>query len=145
MEFVALGGTLLSAGMTIAGGFQQANQADAAAKQAQINAKAEASESRLKTDDVRAKQRAIAGASGVQSIGSPLEVMLESAKEAELEAQKYIYKGKVEANSYKAQASNLRTGAIMGGVSGLAGGLLKPTAGGSKYGLLGELYDKWGK
>ncbi len=114
-----------------------AKQADAAAKQserdaeqARVNAEAQAQDQARESEHVRDRQKVMMAASGVQPIGSPLEVMLDSAKEAELEvqriksgAQQYGNMKRYEAAQYKSQASGYRTSAAISGATGVLGGL----------------------
>ena len=127
--------TVASAASTVAtvmSGIQQGKAADAAAEQSKLNARAAAQDSRAETAAIQARARAVAGASGIDPvIGSPLEIMLQNAKDAELKAQRIVWEGNQQARQYKYQAGQARTGAIM---SGIAGGL--KTGGG----ILGELY-----
>lgn len=134
-EFVSLGGILtgLSAGFSVlqglsgfAAGRQNAANANADAKQAQVNAQAEAARQRRIVAAQQSTLRAESGASGTTFSGSPMEVYLANAKAGEIEAQDKIYAGKLKARSLKAEAdiySRQATGALLGGFAGAAGTL----------------------
>lgn len=135
MDPVTLGvisavGTVGSTAMSIFGGLNQAKAAEIAGKQAQVNARAEAADKQLEYERLKARQRALIGASGVQAVGSPLKVMYETAKEAELDVQRIKWQGDQYAAMKKQEASGYRTGALVGGFGGLA----------KTGGILGQLY-----
>lgn len=134
--------TAAGAGLT-AMSANQASKANAAAanaqaQQQQMNATAQATGERQQSDLVLSRQRAIAGASGVQLDNSPLQIMLDSAKNAELQAQRTIYSGNVNANMsrYAANIYNAQ------GRNALYAGAAK--AGPSAGGLLTNLYNAYG-
>jgi len=65
----------------------------------------DAQRQRKQVSRVISAQKAQAGASGIELTGSPLDVMIESATEGELDAQIIEYNTKVRARGFMSQAS----------------------------------------
>jgi hypothetical protein len=100
----------LSAGVSAAGAIAQGNASKAAANYnaavarqnadiARANAAADADKQERQGRLLAGKQRAATGASGITPEGSPLEVMADSALEAELDALTTRYRGELQARS----------------------------------------------
>lgn len=109
MTIVSLAFSAMSA---ISQGRQQKNAADynaavannnaiAARQQAAANAQAQARESRRRIGTARAGY----GASGVALEGSPLDIIEQSAMEAELDRQNILYAGDLKAQGYESTAT----------------------------------------
>lgn len=120
---------------------QSQQQAEGAAKlskrqgeQAQANANAEAEQIREQNEHVKSRQRLLVGASGVQGVGSPLDVMIESSKQGELQAQQAIAAGKMYAGSEGYQAELYRKQGRAAGTQGAIG------IAGKGIGLLANMY-----
>ena len=131
------------AGSAVAG--SQASSANAKAdraeaKQAIINASIEEQQSRRRSRQILAKQEAKGAAAGVDvSSGSPLEVMLDSARQAEEEALLLRMGGKIRSNSALMRAqleSQKGTSSILGGIAGIGGTLA------ANKSILGDLWSK---
>ena len=95
--------------------------ADANAAQARNAAAIEEDTSRFRTGRLMATQRANYAASGLSFEGSPLEVMGDTAAQAELDALRIRYGGEVQARAeeakkplYDYQAKQAKSQAIMG-------------------------------
>ena len=79
------------------------NQAQAARNAAQV-----AEDNRRNQDRrIMAEQRALTGGSGLSTEGAPLFVMLDSAKEAELDAIRLRYGGSLQAGGFLDQSKML--------------------------------------
>ena len=102
-------------GVAVYGAQQQASAARAAGKYNQRLAENQALQARYageqaaRTQRERGRrilgmQRSIAAGAGVTPEGSPLLVMMDTAAESELEAQKALYTGQVQADTARAQA-----------------------------------------
>lgn len=123
MAFLPILG-LVAAGVSavgaVAGGVSQMNAANAAAD---YEKKAAAENARRQSVDARrqlGKMRAGYGASGVTMAGSPLDVLEDSAREAELDRLTILQSGKLRAKRYEAQGQE----AFIQGVGGAANALL---------------------
>lgn len=131
------------AGSMVAG--SQASEANiraarAEADQAIFNAGIEEKASRRRATQILAKQRAIGAASGLDtSSGSPLEIMLDSARQAEEEALTIRMGGVMKANvaKYKGYlAGQSGTANMFGGLAGIGATLA------SNKSILGDLWTK---
>lgn len=113
------------AGSAVAGSqASSANQrfAKVEAQQAIINAGIEERQSRRRAAQILSKQQAIAAASGLDtSSGTPLEVMLDSARQAEEEALLIRAGGEAKARAIKAGAALESSRASSAAFGGLAG------------------------
>lgn len=101
------------------------NNAIAARQQAAANAEAQARESRRRIGSARAGY----GASGVGLEGSPLDIIEQSAMEAEIDRQNILYAGDLKAQGFentaaleKSKGKNAMTGAIFKAGSSLLTG-----------------------
>lgn len=155
---VSAAGTMVSAMASAAAAQQQANaQAQAAQYQAAVarnNATAEAYKGAEKAQDVAikgdyalAKQRLAFAAGGADvGTGTPVTVFGESAGRIQGDVQAQQYAGRIEAQRWQDQATlkelearNAREsgriaaqGAIIGGITGAAGGFFKSVGGGGQ-------------
>jgi len=128
-------GTIFSVGSALFQGFSQYQAANAAAKQASINARtaiaeAAAMESRQRRASAMDISAGAAGygASGVRMEGSPLDIMEQSAYNAELDALTTRWKGQVEATNYRNEAAMARASgrnALIGGFINAGGAAIK--------------------
>lgn len=136
MQMLPLIGTIFSAVGAISQGVQASNAADynaavarnnalAARQQASANAEAQGRESRRRLGAMRAAY----GASGVTMEGSPLDVIEQSAMEAELDRQNILYSGELKASGYEgtseleeAKGSSAMTGSLFSAGSSLLTG-----------------------
>jgi hypothetical protein len=89
---------------------QNAQVAEENAVEAERAARAREAQSRQESRRVLARQRALAGVSGVATEGSPLLVMLESSRQAELDALRERYAGAIEARRARQQGALARAG-----------------------------------
>lgn len=135
LPYVSAGFSILQGLSGFASGQQNAAYAQADAKQAMVNARAEADRQRRIVAIQQGQLRADVGAQGTTFTGSPMEVYLANAKQGELEAQDKLFEGKLKKRSLKAQANiyeNQAYGSLFSGVAGAAGTLgsklLKDTA-----------------
>lgn len=115
LETIALAGLVGSTGLSALGAIQQGyatrDQMEYNATVADQNAAAARSAAALDEDTSRKKSsrilgtiRARAAASGVELGGSPLDVLADSASEAELEALTIRYRGETEARRQESEA-----------------------------------------
>jgi hypothetical protein len=117
-------GTVLS---TVSGIFQasaSASQDKELAKQRMAQARADEFASRRESDKLIAKQQAGAAAAGLEQSGTPLELQLDSAFNAELNALNIRKQGEYDAAFYKTRARRTKAqipGLIFGGLTSLAG------------------------
>lgn len=156
--------SILSTVFSAVGSLMQADsKADASeynAKIAQQNAamatqQAEADAAEQKRDTVRklGAMRAGYGASGVAFEGSPLDILAQSASDAEMDRLNIIYKGKVRAAGYDANAElyesnaeNERNAGLVGAGRSVVLGLDKtrgPTGTGTQIPDSVQYYDDW--
>lgn len=114
-------GTIGSLASSLMSNNANASAAQAQASAAQRKAKIDESNYRYEARHTLGKQAAMLGASGVSgSSGTPMDVMLESAYNAELNARRIGYGGRLEASGYRADASRSRGrnfGVIGGGLA----------------------------
>lgn len=99
---------------------QSAKQAKAEAELQETEGKAAEAMSRRESKAVQAQARAQVGASGVGIEGSPLSVLIENAKQAELEALNLRYSTQARVAAKKQQAAFYKktiTPIILGGVA----------------------------
>ena len=121
-------GTALSAGGALQQGLAQSaaskynakiaeNNATAAQQQADFSEKLQ----RERSARALASQRVAIGKSGVTREGSALDVLAESAAEAEMDARAIRYGGELESNAYRAQAALDKHSAKMAKMGGYIG------------------------
>lgn len=132
----------------------QAKQAETEADFVKQKAKAREARSRAESEQILAAGRTQIAASGFGIEGSPLEVMLENEKQAELEALNIRFAGQAQRAVLKQQAKFLKkqklmttiggslkiaediiTQAVMAGIGGGGGAKAAPTFSQSKSGL----------
>jgi hypothetical protein len=139
MQYAALGASLAgTASQTIAGVRASNNASDLYKAEAQSELAAgeyNANLSRQQSKRVMGKARAVIGASGVDpGSGSPIDIMLESAKQAELEALTIQYQSKTRANQSRMRGQIAKAGAG----NALAEGLVRGTT------YFSDWYNKYG-
>ena len=106
-------GTVGSTAIQFGAGMRNARAAEAEGKAEQAQARTEEAQSRRRSAMVMGKQRAIAAASGVDTTtGTPLEVALDSAEQAELEALNIRYTGKMRRYGREQEAAGYRGQAV---------------------------------
>lgn len=116
-------GTGISALGAIQGGNQQARAAEFNAQAAQNQAAAQEAQQRRQAARVMGQGRANVAASGIEMDGSPLEVMADSAANAELDALTIRYGGQVRADQERMRGSMARQAGYMGAASSLLMGM----------------------
>jgi cobalamin biosynthesis Mg chelatase CobN len=111
----AVAGAAVSAGGAVYSGIQQQHQAqqqadvaEQQAQQAQIAGAAAEQQTRERSRQVMAAQRALLGGTGVTTEGTPLLTLLDTASQAELDALRARYTGQVRSFGELEQASLLR-------------------------------------
>jgi hypothetical protein len=92
---------------------RNAEIAEQNAEAAKLAGTAREEQSRDEVRRVLARQRALVGASGVTTEGSPLLVMMESARQGELDALRIRYTSEVEARSGQFQAQQYQSEATL--------------------------------
>ncbi len=125
---VAVGGPL-AAGITQAGGIQQQAGAEAAA--ARANARLAQREGAQQASSIRregrrelGRQRTVAGASGVQLEGSPLDLLVSNAAEIEREAVQAEIAARNTARLDRSRASSIERAGKRQGASAILGGAI---------------------
>jgi hypothetical protein len=131
LPVLALAATAVSAAGTLASGISQMNAANAAAsyakKAAAENARRNAVAAQKQIGGIRANY----GASGVTVEGSPLDVLEESARAAELDRLSILSSGRVAAAGYKYAGQDALYQGIGSAAGTLLGGTLDYLEGGS--------------
>jgi len=112
--------TAVTAGLAVVSSVQQKKQADQAADQAKQAARENARRQNIEARKRIGLMRANYGASGVSIEGSPLDVLEESAANAELDRLTILHGGSIEAGRYRAAGN----AALIGGIGSAAGDLL---------------------
>jgi hypothetical protein len=120
LPILALAATVISAVGAVAGGISQMNAANAAADYEKKAAAENARRQKIDAQKQIGRVRANYGASGVTMEGSPLDVLEESARTAELDRLTILQGGKLRAQQYKARGQD----ALIGGITSAAGTLL---------------------
>lgn len=120
VPIIAAVATVASVGLTVASSMQQAKQADKAADQAKQAARENARRQSIEARKRIGLMRANYGASGVAIEGSPLDVLEESAANAELDRLTILQGGSIEAGRYRAAGK----AAMVRGIGSAAGDLL---------------------
>jgi len=143
---------LIPMAIGMVGSMKGGQNADAAA---QYNAEVsrQTSEEQARRDEIQARMvigsdRANYAASGVQMEGSPLDVLQQSAKTAELDRLTTLYAGATQTVAYKAAGDAAKTssqfsaaGQLVGGLGGMAGGSAASTPSSSLSGSGGSYMD----
>lgn len=142
LPFIGAGASLLGGVSKLTTGIGQAQAATLEGQQAMQVATEEAARSRYQSRFQLGAIRAQAGAQGTTFEGSPMASYLESAKQAELQAQDILYGGTLKKQQKTFEAELYRRGGYAGlltGVAGAAGSLgssLIPRGGTSTNGSL---------
>lgn len=109
---LSLAGTGLGMFSSVIGGIQQKSMYDASAKAASYEAKAAMRESqetarrrREGADELASSQIATLGASGIDIMGSPLDIIIKDRARGELHAQDALYSGKSAATGKRYEAT----------------------------------------
>jgi hypothetical protein len=126
LPFIGAGASLLRGVSALTTGQGQAAAATQEGRQAMRVATEEAGRSRYQSRFQLGAIRAQAGAQGTTFEGSPMASYLESAKQAELQAQDILYGGQLKKQQAGFQAQLYRRQGIfglLGGVAGAAGSL----------------------
>ena len=130
----SVGGATYAAVQSSAASDRQAKFATQQAEVAKAAAAAEAADARRKARYLLGKEAAAAGASGVRLEGSPLLVMLDSAAESELEAQRKLYAGELQGAGYSARADEYRSAGRSAAIGyGIRAGSTLLTSGSTYY------------
>lgn len=139
VAFISQWGGVISAGMSAVSAISGASQQKSAAKYNQkvaenqaISARQEAAANadmqRRKSAKTIGSMQAAYGASGVTSEGSPIEVLEESARNAELDRLSILWSGETRAMGYEATAKlekNRASNAMASGLLSAAGSAVK--------------------
>jgi hypothetical protein len=120
---IGFAGTALSALGAIQSGNAQARAAEYNAAAIQQQAASNEASIRRNATRVRQAQEAAVGASGIELSGSPLEVIADSAANAELDALTVRYGGDVRASQERARGAQARQAGYMGAASSLLMGM----------------------
>ena len=125
IPFVIAGAQIFSTISQVVGAGESAKASENEARIAETQGLIE--ERNLRREHQRAigKQRAQIGASGLELSGSPLEVLLDSVREAEFDALTGRYGTKTQAEAARTRARQARgaiPGIIIGGAAKVAGG-----------------------
>jgi hypothetical protein len=121
---LSIAGTIFSTVSSIAQASSQASQDRELARQRMAQARADEFASRRESDKLIAKQQAGAAAAGLEQSGTPLELQLDSAFNAELNALNIRKQGEYDAAFYKTRARRTKAqipGLIFKGATELAG------------------------
>ncbi len=142
--FTAIAATAITVGTSVAGAVSKKKAGKAAAESAEFNAFTEElnaqqadketaialQQQRRQAYKIYGNAQAAAGASGIQQSGSVLDVLAESARNAQEDASTISTRGAFEASQYRRQATTIRMGgeqakkeATAGMVSDLVGGV----------------------
>lgn len=123
---LVVGSAALGATATVQQGLSAASVARYNARIAQKNSADQEALARNKSERDIASQTVALGAQGTRvDTGTPLLLLSESARNAELDALTIRSNGAAQAANYKAQADNATTGAIFGAGAQLLGGAAK--------------------
>ena len=125
MAWFALIPAAISAVGAIKQGQDAQNAANYNASVAEQTSQEQARRDAIQARMVIGQDRANYGASGVTTEGSPLDVLQQSAKMAELDKLTTIYAGATQAASYRAQGKAARTASYFQAAGALAGGASK--------------------
>jgi len=121
LPFIGAGASLLGGVSKLTTGVGQARAATEEGRQAMRVATEEAARSRYQSRFQLGAIRAQAGAQGTTFEGSPMASYLESAKQAELQAQDILYGGTLKKQQASFQAQLYRRSGMMGLLTGIAG------------------------
>jgi hypothetical protein len=130
VPLITVGITAVTTGLMVLSSVQQKKAADQAADQAKQAARENARRQSIEARKRIGLMRANYGASGVTIEGSPLDVLEESAANAELDKLTILHGGSVEAGRYRAAGRAAFAQGIGSAASDLLGGGL-------------AAYDQW--
>lgn len=120
MEYAGIILQGLGAVTSVVGAFNQAGREDEAAKSELVAGAENARAERRRGAQIVAKQKAAAGAAGADiNIGTPLELALVSAAEAERNAQHALITGRGRFHQRRAEAQGTRARGIGSAIGGL--------------------------
>lgn len=126
LSIITIAATGLSAGASILGGFQQANQLEFQAQQAETQAKLETVRAKQRANLIRdrlnqdlASANATSAARGVLSTqGSARQAQIQSAANASRDIDAVLFGGAANASQLESQADQFRSGATAAKFSG---------------------------
>jgi len=124
IPLITIAVTAVSAGLAVMSSVQQKKAADNAADQAKQAARENARRQSVEARKRIGLMRANYGASGVSIEGSPLDVLEESAANAELDRLTILHGGSVEAGRYRAAGKAAFAQGISGAANDLLGGAI---------------------
>lgn len=134
MAFVPLIMAAVSAATSVIGGIMQSKQLDVQAKQAKAEGAEMARRQRQKNAALTGEQLVKLGGSGVETLGSPGDIVAQDAARGELAARDIEQKAAGQAYTYSQQARAKRIGAyssIIGGGLEIVGGAYEKSQTGS--------------
>lgn len=115
-------GSVVSAAGSISAGKAQKKAAQQNAALARMQAEEDARRARRQSDALMGRQRAVVGASGTSMEGSPLLIVQDTAREAEIEVRHILRGGAARASAYQqAGAAAARSSYIDAGSTLLSG------------------------
>jgi hypothetical protein len=126
---LAVGGGIVSAMGAIQSGNAQAKMAEHNANATLQQAKANEDLQRRRSEAALARGRVAVSASGIEMSGSPLDVMAQSAADAELDALTVRYGGNVRADQLRMQGRAAQSQGYMSAASNLLMGLSSASRG----------------
>ena len=121
---------------------REAAQLARSAEQSRLAAKQKAEDTKKLHEKILARQRALYGASGVEMVGSPLLVQMESVKESEEELRRIIEAGEM---GYGTQMGAAEESRIIGGQAATSGYVKATGSAIEGVGTLSKVYrNYWG-
>lgn len=129
---LAVGGTAFSVMGALQSGANAQKVGEYNATVAQQKAQADEATQRRRTNALLSTARANVGASGIELSGSPLDVIANSAAEAELDALNIRYGGQITAQRERLQGSVARSQSYTAAASSLLQGLSSASRAGRK-------------
>ena len=115
-------GSVINAAGSISGGKSEKKAAQQNAALARMQAEEDARRSRRQTDALMGRQRAVVAASGTTMEGSPLLIVQDTAREAEIEVRHILRGGAMQARAYQqAGAAAAQAGFVDAGSTLLSG------------------------
>jgi hypothetical protein len=119
MAWVAVVAAVIQTVSEISQNLQNANRANKEGKIAMDQANQSYQAVERQSDDLFSTQLQQSGASGFAVTGSPVDVMLESAREMRLKALDELYIGKINKYKSKMQAEGYKSAAMWAGIAGI--------------------------
>ena len=118
------GGTLVSAGLSIAGGIMAQKNAEAEAQMRRKIGKAEADDQRRQSRRLIASQQVAFAKAGVATgVGTPLDVLGDTVAEEELKALRIRFSRNLESDALKRKGDMALFQGIVGGLNTILGGV----------------------